>query len=130
MDGYKDGDRRRSDALEITRPLVRGSRGPLHKTPAAEIAHCGSRSFCRRLHPPRRSPCRANLRTQTMSAFAHLLTLSLNSKPFLRTIHANPAQGKNKWCAAKHSSLRTFLCIALPVAITTEVTTAFCKMRW
>ena len=33
MDGYKDGDRQRSDALEITRPLVRGSRNPLHKTP-------------------------------------------------------------------------------------------------
>jgi hypothetical protein len=37
---------------------------------------------------------------------------------------------KNKWCAAKHPPLRTFLCIALPVAITTEVTTAFYKMRW
>ena len=45
MDGYKDGDRRRSDALEVTRPLVRGSRGPLRKTPpatchAALIGNC------------------------------------------------------------------------------------------
>ena len=45
MDGYKDGDRRRSDALEVTRPLVRGSRNPLHKTPpatchAALIGNC------------------------------------------------------------------------------------------
>ena len=45
MDGYKDGDRRRSDALEVTRPLIRGSRGPLRKTPpatchAALIGNC------------------------------------------------------------------------------------------
>ena len=45
MDGYKDGDRRRSDALEVTRPLVRGSCGPLRKTPpvtchAALIGNC------------------------------------------------------------------------------------------
>jgi hypothetical protein len=33
--------------------------------------------------------------------------------PPLRTIHPNPAQEKNKRCAAKHPPLRTFLCKAL-----------------
>ena len=68
-----------------------------------------------RLHPPRRSSCRAHLRTQTMSAFSHSPTLSPTSKPSLRTTCRNPPEVQSSLKFGKQMLSVAFAAVRLGV---------------